>query len=359
MTRRTTALALALSVGVLSVLVSLTACAGESRQYIVGGREQKQQLRRLRAEIEQHGLRNLQGLTALELFTEQLVESGHPELMHRLLIRSVLSDPENPYNAVILFLLANYYTDSEQLQLAAYYYRNIINNYSDVQYDNESIHLRSLINLTEFSTDANKLADYHRMLIYRFPSHIDTFINYRSMIEQYRRSARWELLFQTYRELIDFCEENTSACQNDADRVEYIDNARARVRFFGADRYWTAADLDTVVSEVKQALLTQSATALLNWQAGVNFFARSWEQEEFDFNSQINFNIGIFLRRSRVNFARELDNSSNAQEAYLRTWGWSHRIPTWYFYFRKIDFPADPEVHGNWEWAGIFFGELL
>ncbi|MDR1596788.1 MAG: tetratricopeptide repeat protein, partial [Treponema sp.] len=44
-------------------------------------------------------------------------------------------------------------------------------------------------------------------------------------------------------------------------------------------------------------------------------------------------------------------------EAYLRTWGWSQYISTWYLYFRKINFPSDPEIHGRWEWAGIYYGE--
>ena len=202
-------------------------------------------------------------------------------------------------------------------------------------------------------------AEYYRMLIHRFPDSIDVFESYQRMIEQYRRIADWPLLFRSYRELLDFCASDVDACREDAARAEYVDTIRAQLRFFESDHYWIADNLDTLVARVKQALTTQSVSQLLNWQAGVNFFARSWEQEEFDFNSQISFNIGVFLNRSSVRFENELDSSSNAQEAYLRTWGWSHRIPTWYFYFRRIDFPVNPEVHGNWEWAGIFFGELL
>jgi len=41
----------------------------------------------------------------------------------------------------------------------------------------------------------------------------------------------------------------------------------------------------------------------------------------------------------------------------LRTWGWHQYLSTWYLYFRKIYFPADPEIHGRWEWAGIYYGE--
>ena len=46
-----------------------------------------------------------------------------------------------------------------------------------------------------------------------------------------------------------------------------------------------------------------------------------------------------------------------ASKAFLRTSNWSYRVGTWYFYFRRIDFPSDPEIDGRWEWAGIYFGE--
>ena len=57
---------------------------------------------------------------------------------------------------------------------------------------------------------------------------------------------------------------------------------------------------------------------------------------------------------------REVDIDADGDEAYLWTYGWGGlRIRTWYLYFRKVHFPPDPEIHGTWEWAGIFLGERL
>ena len=58
-------------------------------------------------------------------------------------------------------------------------------------------------------------------------------------------------------------------------------------------------------------------------------------------------------------YRADLEPYSNDSEAYLRTWGWSYRIRTWYLYFRKIEYPANPDINGRWEWAGIYFGERL
>jgi hypothetical protein len=91
--------------------------------------------------------------------------------------------------------------------------------------------------------------------------------------------------------------------------------------------------------------------------AKVNFFTMSWEQTENP-KTEVQFidHFNDFLG-SRVWCSPNVDRDSNEQEAYLKTTGWSYRIQTWYLYFRKVYFPADPEKHGQWEWAGIYFGE--
>jgi hypothetical protein len=67
--------------------------------------------------------------------------------------------------------------------------------------------------------------------------------------------------------------------------------------------------------------------------------------------------LGAFLQSSRVVADDQLDVYSNSGEAYLRTTNWNYRIPTWYLYFRRVNYPPDPEINGRWEWAGIYLGE--
>ena len=92
-------------------------------------------------------------------------------------------------------------------------------------------------------------------------------------------------------------------------------------------------------------------------QAKINFFARSWGQMETENSRIIDYRFDEFMYNNRIRYAESLDASSNATEAYLRTWGWSRYLEVWYLYFRKIYFPQDPEIHGRWEWAGIYYGE--
>jgi hypothetical protein len=114
--------------------------------------------------------------------------------------------------------------------------------------------------------------------------------------------------------------------------------------------------LEDLVSTIKYAMWTRNARLLSRYRAKVNFFASSWEEEGSDANQSFLDDLGSFLTQ-RIHYNAELDRDSNYREAYLRTWGWSYRIKTWYLYFRRVDFPADPEIHGQWEWGGIYFGE--
>ena len=95
------------------------------------------------------------------------------------------------------------------------------------------------------------------------------------------------------------------------------------------------------------------------YKAKVNFFTMSWKQDENDANSQEDTPMASWARGKRIRYSETLDEASNPNEAYLRTWGWNTYVPIFYFYFRKIDFPVDPDIHGNWEWAGIYLGNKL
>ena len=85
----------------------------------------------------------------------------------------------------------------------------------------------------------------------------------------------------------------------------------------------------------------------------------SWRQDETAENSLSNFEMSDFMHGNRIYCSKELDEMSGPTEAYLRTWGWNSYVNIWYLYFRKVNFPANPDIHGRWEWAGIYYGEKL
>jgi hypothetical protein len=127
------------------------------------------------------------------------------------------------------------------------------------------------------------------------------------------------------------------------------------------------SDLETLVNDVKDAILTKNISNLKKYQAKVNFYEGGWDQTALygdptgQGSSEGNRTLDIisYLASSYPKVDGQLDIADSDREAWLRTTDWNFRPPTWYLYFRRVDFPADPDINRQWEWAGVYFGEKL
>ncbi len=339
----------------VAVVAAVFAVAGCTQQedgfYLVGTEEQRLRLAELFDLVEETSDAKRR-VALMEQISGHLVSAGYPERMRILLTSHVESQPRDPYNAYYLLLVARSY-EEESPELARHYYDRLVTNYSDVSIRESSAHYIALQRLINMTVDSAERISYYRNLIDRFPDRIDAGKMHYYLAKTYEELGEWDAAYAAYKDFLKY-PDTTIPGYPDAH-----DDIRTKVAFFDSSKDWTMDNLDDLVSAIKYALWRQDSRMLLRFRAEENFFAMSWEQQEDDFNSQNPFNLGIFMERSRVRYAEDIDVNSNAREAYLRTWGWSHRISTWYLYFRRVDFPANPEIHGDWEWAGIFFGEAL
>jgi len=132
--------------------------------------------------------------------------------------------------------------------------------------------------------------------------------------------------------------------------------ARHQVDFSRSSKDWTFETLPALRRAIQMALDEKNPYTLMQYQSRVNFFAKSWEQAETDNSRMPLTNLALFMT-DYVRYSSSLQYSTS-NEAFLRTTGWSSiSMSTWYLSFRKINFPQDPEIHGRWEWAGIYYGE--
>ncbi len=263
----------------------------------------------------------------------------------------VSRNPDDPYNAYLLLMTAYIYVQQDAKPVAALYFDRIVKNYPDLTVRGESIHLVSLNKLLELVDKPGQRVWYYQELISRFPDQVDLGLTYFMLAQSYERIGAWDSAIQTYTKFLPYY---TSTIPGFPDAFGY---AKKIVDFYNSPKDWTFDTLDALLSAVKSALDSGSSAKLRKYRAKVNFFAKSWEQEEADTTNMAEFNLSDFMSGNRIRYAPTLDAGSNANEAYLRTWGWSQRISTWYLYFRKINFPEDPEIHGRWEWAGVYYGE--
>jgi hypothetical protein len=273
-------------------------------------------------------------------------------LIHFLSDRTI-NNPNDPYNSYYLLMIAYANIQQNSEPIAALYFDMIVRNYPDFIINDESIHLVCLRHLIDLNRNPERQVWYYQELISRFPDSIDLGTAYFMLGQACERIGDWNGAIQAYANYLPFIGTIIPGFPN-ADQY-----ARQQVDFSKSLKDWTFESLPALRSAIEYALDTGNARQLSRYQAKVNFFGRSWGQTETDEARIVDFTFAEFMYNNRIRYNPGLEPASNANEAYLRTTGWSSYLPTWYLYFRKIYFPQDPEIHGRWEWAGIYYGEKI
>ena len=266
------------------------------------------------------------------------------------------SNPKDYYNAYWLLMVAYAYQLNGADPIAEMYFERILNNYEDLLVKGKSIHMLCLQNLIQISDDPSNRIIYFSRLISHFPEQVSKTELYYRLAMEYEKLGEWNQVLKSYS---DFLAQPDASEIRIAGSPDAYNTAKNLVDFNESSKDWTFETLEDLEKAVKQAISWYDYNLLEKYKSKVNFFSMSWRQDEEQENSIANFTMRDYGYGKRIRYSAELDTSSTPNEAYLRTWGWSTYINVWYLYFRKINFPLDPEIHGRWEWAGIYFGEKL
>lgn len=288
---------------------------------------------------------------ALEPVISRYRNKGETYRLNSLLGEFIEKYPGDPYGAYYLMAMAEGARESGSETLGLDYLRRLLKNYPDLEIADRSLHLLAMGEIANKTTDPAEAVVMRTHMQEQFHDRIDPGRNLYALAGNYRSIGDWSGMYSAYEGYMSFPETV----------IPGIPDARARVRtsleFHESSKSWTMENLDDLVGTVKYAIRTQDSRLLTRYQAE-KFFLMNWSQEDSDDFTHIPMTLGSFLKSS-VRYSSQLEDFSNDREAYLWTAGWSWKIPTWYLYFRKIDYPADPEINGRWEWAGIYFGERL
>jgi tetratricopeptide (TPR) repeat protein len=336
-------------------MFSVTACSIGSTGYLTEGltenRNEQQQLLTLLGKKPDTGTR----FAIMNSIAENLINAKKYANVIFFLSSSVEDHPDDPYNAYWLLRVANVYLDMGAPEIAEYYFERILENCADLEIKGQSIHLACLENLIKITDSPELQIRYYSDLITRFSQKIDLGYTYFMLARSYEKLGEWELAIQTYTQFLSYGQYDI-LIPGVPDSYEY---AKKIVDYDNSSKDWTFEDLNALVTSIQSAIRNYDYRKLDQYRAKVNFFAMSWKQEASDNNSQADFQMSDFMSGNRITYSETLDSSSNPNEAYLRTAGWSTYVSVWYLYFRKVDFPADPEIHGRWEWAGIYYGDKM
>jgi hypothetical protein len=319
--------------------------------YITGGRETRETLASLFNLLSREAGGGEEQFAVVREIANTYIRLGEYGKLVNFLGGRINEYPDDPYNTYYLFTIAYGHIRQEAYPAAALYFDLIVKNYPDLRIQERSIHLESLNQLITLVDKPEQRVWYYRELISRFSGQIDLGLAYFMLAQAYERIGEWNGAIRAYTQYLPYVGSVIPGFPN-ADTY-----AKQLVDFSNSPKNWTFESLNALVNAIKETLDDGSSARLWQYRAKVNFFARTWEQEAADDSGAADFNISDFMRGNRIRYAAQLDAGSNSNEAYLRTWGWSQYISTWYLYFRKIYFPPDPEIHGRWEWAGVYYGE--
>ena len=263
---------------------------------------------------------------------------------------------EDPYNAYWLLMTANAYLETDAEPLASYYFERIIKNYPDLIVKGPSVHFLCLRQLIKISTDSASRIKYFNQLITQFPNDVSITEMYYRLALEYEKEGEWSQAIRTY---TMFKNREDAATIQIADIPNAYQTAKRLIDFNNSSKDWTFETLDDITRAVETAISNYDYRKLDSYKSKVNFFAMSWRTDENAENSKSTTSMRSYMKGNRIHYEKNLDASSTPTEAYLKTWGWHSYVNVWYLYFRKVNFPADPEIHGRWEWAGIYIGEKL
>ena len=319
--------------------------------YAVGNEKEKDELIQLSKVMNDQTNNPEINFILIQEISKILHGQGELEILNLFLTTYVEKNPKDPFNGYYLLMTAQNYLESEAIPFAIHYFDRILKNYSDLRVRGQSIHYICLSNLIDLVDIPQKKVNYYKELLSSFSKDIEKGPAYFYLAKTYEELGEWDLSIQAYKNFLQYPELNVPGYPEALSKIKPI------IDFYDyRNKNWTMENLEDLVNSVKYAIRTKDYRRLSKYRAKINFFAVSWEQEKTEANSDFLDKLNTFMK-NRVRYSADMDKDSNMQEAYLKTWGWSYRISTWYLYFRRVNFPADPEIHGQWEWAGIYFGD--
>ncbi|MCX7026485.1 MAG: tetratricopeptide repeat protein [Spirochaetes bacterium] len=332
-------------------------CSDQASLYVSQEGARQGELKTLFRLLEKHGSEGeepdqLAHFAAARKIGAVLISSGRASAAAAFLTK--LAEGQDAYAAWYLFTAAAAYESQGDLRLAVPLYERIVRTLPDMIVEGKSLHYEALTRLAGAVEMPERRIGYFKDLIARFPEAPDVGSSQFLLAKAYEKTGAWKEALEHYAAFLPYFGAKVPGYP------DAHDYARRLVEFNASPKDWTYENLEELVASLRKALLSGSARQLRKYSAKAGFFAISWFQDGgIDANSKVNFDLNQFMQGRPIRSSPTLDPSSGSREAYLKTWGWTGRVPVWYLYLRKVDFPADPDVHGRWEWAGIYFGERM
>lgn len=273
-----------------------------------------------------------------------------PELSDYLAEFNILnSDIE--FKMYINYLISDIYWKNNNVDLTVYYLMLIPKEYYHIKFNNQEIGYLKGLRLIKLDGFSGVKEEMYNLLRTDYEQEIDKSAVLYDMISFYKSEYQIDKAIPVMQELIRYC----YMTRIYDDRINLKD-LQEEVDFYYSNKSWIYKDLNYLIEKIKSAIRRKDYIDLRRYVSKTDFrvsFFRKSAYKKWTFE-----NIGIPRRwHSTIIFSKEFEEISNENEVYLRTDNWNFpQMRTWYFYFKKIDYPYDTNIDGGWEWQAIYFG---
>nr|WP_307877915.1 hypothetical protein [Borreliella garinii] len=262
----------------------------------------------------------------------------------------IIDDESREYYPLYLYLMGNIYDSMGEDFVAFSIYKYVVDNFDDYVYENCSVKTRvakKIVNLNIGSIDNTEIDNLNN------EEKGNYFYNLALSLEDGQDHD------ESYFYYLKFL--STPRAHLKIDSRDYF-NVVTKINYFNNPEFVVYRNLGDLIQDVKKFVLSGDTSKLLNIRDKNNFFIQSWDQKGGKSNS---INTNSFLttmirlggrRKNGIQFAKHLEADSSDDISYLESSGWDY-IREWYFVFKRIVYPKDPEINNGWTWIGVYLGK--
>ena len=258
------------------------------------------------------------------------------------------------FSSYLYFRLSDIYWLNDNKEIAVYYMTKIDENAYNIIYDDKPIGYLVALRIISYECNFKFQEKMYKLLLEKYPDKIDVIYTMNDFAKMYKKNLDIQNAINLMQQILVLAKKNKNV-----EETINLSEIKQEVDFFYLKKDRIYKDIRVLIKGINKAIKSKNIRALKSYISrtgfDVIFFQKSnqnrWNFDELSIETHFSDNIM---------FSDRFEDFSNENEIYLRTDNWDFpQMTTWYFYFKRVDYPYDEKIDGGWEWKGIFFGDFF
>lgn len=263
-------------------------------------------------------------------------------------------EKDSDFKSYLYFLISNIYWEEDLKDSSYFYMKKIDPRYYDLQFNSQPVGYIIALRIIELNSSFRDKEYMYKLLLEKYSDIIDYPYTAYELAKLYKSELEMDKAIVILKSIINFV--NNS--KNIEDSVN-ITEIKKEIDFYYMKKNWIYYDLEELINNIKQAIIIKNVYLLSNYVSKINFSCNLYNKISNQNWGWSQLGIERFWNSNIVFYSR-LEDISNENEAYLKTLNWGFpQLTTWYFYFKRVNYPYDQSIDRGWEWAGIIFGDMF